>query len=127
MPVRKPVELASQALRDKTLSPKTVAFKIVVQCRRAVQLATAEAITSGRREGVDTPGLELYVTDIWERFSSVVEKDFSRHDFFVQVLLAVKATHNEDIEWTIRGKPFDWANPGPFWGVTDGEIMECSA
>lgn len=127
MPVRKPVELARQALRDKTLSPKTVAFKIVVQCRRAVQLATAEAITSGRRGGVDTPGLESYLADIWERFNYVVEADFLRHDFFVQVLLAVKATYNEDTEWTIRGKPFDWANLGPPWGMTDAEIMETSA
>lgn len=126
MPVRKPLELAGKALRDKTLSAKTLAFKIVVQCRRAVQFATAEAIISGRRDGVDTPGLEWYLFFMWWSFLDAAAEDSSRLSFFVDVLVAIRAKYDEDTEWIFRGKPFDWSNlehQGPCWGMAIAEVM----
>ncbi|OJT12223.1 hypothetical protein TRAPUB_11211 [Trametes pubescens] len=122
MPITPPVELAIAALRDKTLSAEALAFKIVVQCRRAVQLATADAATSARAERADTPGLEEYLWSIWGWLTEVVSEDLSRHDFFADLLVAVKATYNEDNDWIIWGEPFDWANL-PLWGSTVAETM----
>ncbi|EIW60791.1 uncharacterized protein TRAVEDRAFT_19370 [Trametes versicolor FP-101664 SS1] len=124
MPVTPPIELAIAALRDKTLSAKALAFKIVVQCRRAVQLTTADAVTSGRAEGGDTPGLEGYLWSIWGWLTEVAMRDPSRHDFFAGVLAAVKAKYNQDTDWVIWGQPFDWANL-PLWGPTVAETMNC--
>ncbi|OJT12230.1 hypothetical protein TRAPUB_11218 [Trametes pubescens] len=130
MPVRQSIELVGKALHDKTLSPKTLAFKMVVQCRRAVQLATAEAITSGRRDGVDTPGLEWYLVYMWLMFLYAAEEDASRLDFFVDVLVAVRSRYNEDTEWIFRGQPFDWSNlddQWPCWGLAIAEVMHTTA
>ncbi|EIW60787.1 uncharacterized protein TRAVEDRAFT_71075 [Trametes versicolor FP-101664 SS1] len=118
-----PIELATAALQDKTLSAKALASTIVAQCRHTVQLAAASDETSGgRKEDGDTLGLEGYLWTIWFALADVAMEDPSRHDFFVNVLVAIKANGNENGEWQIWSESFDWADL-PLWGATVAETM----
>ncbi|KAI0637409.1 hypothetical protein C8Q77DRAFT_566404 [Trametes polyzona] len=124
MPLIPPSDLAKEALQDRSLSVKALVFKIVVQCRRAVQLATADTETGERQVDTngDTPGLEGYLWDVWYALGDVTKKDPSRHEFLADVLSAFKRQGNEDGEWQVWRRPFDWANL-PIWGATVAETM----
>lgn len=129
MPITPPIDLARTALKDKSLSAGALAFKIVVQCRRTVQLETADLVTSGLvtyTANTDTPGLEGYLWSIWAALSSAATEDPSRYDFFADVLTAIRAKGNEDDNWVIWGRTFNWAKL-PLWGPTIAETMHCGA
>ncbi|KAH9857689.1 hypothetical protein C2E23DRAFT_719596 [Lenzites betulinus] len=125
MTLTPPADLAKAALHDKTLSPHTVAFKIVVQARRTVQLAEADVITTGRANiaySDDTPGLEGYLWSVWFALLDIASEDPSSHQRLAEVIAAVRASGNEDDEWFLWHKPFDWADL-PVWGITNAETM----
>lgn len=122
-----PIELATAALQDKTLSAKALASTIIAQCRHTVQLAAASDETSGgRKEDGDTLGLEGYLWTIWFALADVAMEDPSRHDFFANVLVAIKANENENGEWQIWSESFNWADL-PLWGATVAETMHRGA
>ncbi|OJT12228.1 hypothetical protein TRAPUB_11216 [Trametes pubescens] len=118
-----PIELATTALQDKMRGSIALASTIVVQCYRAVQLASADATPGRRTEDEDTRGLQGYLWGIGFAFAAVVMENPSRHNFLLDVLVAAKASGNENCEWQIQNEPLNWADLR-LWGATVAETFE---
>ncbi|EIW60788.1 uncharacterized protein TRAVEDRAFT_46029 [Trametes versicolor FP-101664 SS1] len=105
------------ALQDSTLSYEQVADRIVSLCRTSVR----EAPESARQdESTDTPGVEMFLSQVWSTLLRLAEEDPSFHDRLAYILSEVRTRGQED--WNIWRTSFDWANL-PTFGLEARESM----
>lgn len=105
------------ALQDSTLSPEQIADRIVSLCRTAVREAPEP---SRGDDNTDTPGLEMFLWQVWGALITLAEEDSSYHDRLASILSKIKSRGRED--WTLWDTPFDWANL-PVFGFCARENM----
>ncbi|KAL7283042.1 hypothetical protein ACG7TL_002466 [Trametes sanguinea] len=117
---------ANAAMRDPSISPEEVASLFLAHSRKAVAEAAKDGSTSTSRDD-DTPGLELFLWDLWYLLIDIASEDPSLHDRLASILKAVMAKGKEGFEgWRLWNEDIDWANL-PLFGPTVREYHNGTA
>ncbi|KAI0781351.1 hypothetical protein BD413DRAFT_621372 [Trametes elegans] len=105
------VAQAKEAFRDNTLSPEEIADRVVRLCHGAVQASIA-ANKQSSTDPNDTPGLEIFLWNVWSALNIAAGEDASTHERIIDILDAIKAKGPpaDGENWTIWREHFSWAN-----------------
>ncbi|KIJ41391.1 hypothetical protein M422DRAFT_255582 [Sphaerobolus stellatus SS14] len=102
------VDVIIASLRDATYPISTLAAEAI----RHSQNVVANASKDDKTRLQDTPGVESFFWNLWERIFTLAEEDVSTHSRSIAFINAVKTSRVGDTEkrWAARSTPAGWCH-----------------